>query len=448
MCCWIQLCFVISLVTVTNQSNAQDWADVFDPNQMLALNLEMEQSDWETIQHDETLSIEVPAMFWIDGEKPILIAVRRKSADPINEGTSFDKVSLKIDINELVSGQMWHGLRKLSIENGDDEDVVAEGMAWHLHRLASGSEGYGYTPGLAAWVTLHINGINTGVYLNVEQPDKRYLQNRKTYIADQTWLYKVSDPNQPDRKVGGPQDSPTYDELCFLPFVDNCSAPDPTVLAKLLPKWVDMQGLLTLGALCQFGSGGDAIFTAGKNFYFADFTFGLTRRYYPWDLDSHIPGGGMNYDIYAGNAEYASLLSIPEFRTHYSQILNDLICGPMSEEVFLAFIDSAETLISTALEADVNNQLEETVAERFDFLRSWFSQRYASVISQIEGYEPCASNPSDINEDGIVNVTDLLILIGAWGPCDEPCLQDCLGDINNDCVVDVADILIMLGDWG
>ena len=37
---------------------------------------------------------------------------------PLTEAPGFTKVSLKLDINEYVIGQSWHGLRKLSLENG------------------------------------------------------------------------------------------------------------------------------------------------------------------------------------------------------------------------------------------------------------------------------------------------------------------------------------------
>jgi hypothetical protein len=171
-----------------------DWPDIFKPTQMRTLSLDMDPEDWVTIQnddpYDEIPQIEVPASFWAEGESPILVSVRRKSANSLNNGTSFSKVSLKIDINDFVVGQSWHGLKKLSLENGDDQDVVSEGLAWRIERLASGTQGYGYDAGRFAWVRLFINGVYTGVYVNVEQRDKRFLENRGIYLEGQTWLYK------------------------------------------------------------------------------------------------------------------------------------------------------------------------------------------------------------------------------------------------------------------
>jgi len=52
------------------------------------------------------------------------------------------------------------------------------------------------------------------------------------------------------------------------------------------------------------------------------------------------------------------------------------------------------------------------------------------------------TNPSDINGDGIVNVSDLLEVISAWGTC-----NGCPADINSDGMVNVTDVLAVIGNW-
>lgn len=49
----------------------------------------------------------------------------------------------------------------------------------------------------------------------------------------------------------------------------------------------------------------------------------------------------------------------------------------------------------------------------------------------------------DVNDDGMVNVSDVLEVIGNWGYCHE-----CPADTNNDSYVDVADLLYIVGEWG
>jgi hypothetical protein len=49
---------------------------------------------------------------------------------------------------------------------------------------------------------------------------------------------------------------------------------------------------------------------------------------------------------------------------------------------------------------------------------------------------------ADVNGDGEVNVTDLLVVSDQWGQANSP------ADINDDGIVDVIDLLIVVGNWG
>ncbi|MBC8309037.1 MAG: agmatine deiminase family protein [Phycisphaerales bacterium] len=49
----------------------------------------------------------------------------------------------------------------------------------------------------------------------------------------------------------------------------------------------------------------------------------------------------------------------------------------------------------------------------------------------------------DVNGDGLVNVSDLLAVIDAWGDCDFSCPED----LNGDGMVDVVDLLAVIGAW-
>lgn len=101
-------------------ATAQIWPGVFDPFVLRTLNLTIEPADWDTIRFDITNEIEVPAQFWADDESPILVSVRRKSSRALPSEENPIKIGLKIDINEFVGAQQWHGLVKLSLENAGD----------------------------------------------------------------------------------------------------------------------------------------------------------------------------------------------------------------------------------------------------------------------------------------------------------------------------------------
>lgn len=53
--------------------------------------------------------------------------------------------------------------------------------------------------------------------------------------------------------------------------------------------------------------------------------------------------------------------------------------------------------------------------------------------------------PGDLNGDGFVTTSDLLILFSVWGPCMD--CGACLGDIDGNCDVSVSDLLILFANW-
>src|SRR5690606_9200402 len=57
--------------------------------------------------------------------------------------------------------------------------------------------------------------------------------------------------------------------------------------------------------------------------------------------------------------------------------------------------------------------------------------------------EPCQGDVAPPGGDGVVNVDDLLAVIGSWGPC-----AGCDADVDGNNVVNVDDLLSVIGAWG
>lgn len=58
----------------------------------------------------------------------------------------------------------------------------------------------------------------------------------------------------------------------------------------------------------------------------------------------------------------------------------------------------------------------------------------------------CTGDIEPASGDGIVNVFDLLALLGQWGVCPDP--DNCKADLTGDSSVNVFDLLMLLGVWG
>ena len=387
----------------------------------------MDPADWNTILHDTPDAngcidepIEVPAWFWLEGEEDlkIKVSVRRKNGSAFPNESDPQKVALKIDINEYYgvdpnAATIWHGLKKLSLETNSDAiaDVVSEGLSCNLHRMASVPQGYGYDAWRANWVKLYVNGEYKGIYVNNEQRDKQLLRNRGIYVSHNSWFYKYANCEQGFYLRVGDDDfpkSPTLDALCYEPFVNEgdfpalmpaggvCPIPNDVNVIADMNQWVNMQGLLAMTAVDAFIANSDCLFSHGQEAYFHDFNllepFETRRRmYFPWDNDGITRS--LDWDIYysTGPITYSEvILKKPIFRAQYNQIMKDLLNGPLSETNIHDFLNNVEPVLTPAIEADpwamseVTGKGYSTVAELFDGLRSWISQRITNVLAQID----------------------------------------------------------------
>lgn len=365
-----------TLVLIGTGAAADSWSEVYDPFRVRTLHLQMEAgSSWGAVVSDSDFDNPQNAQFWTEAEAPIAVTVKRKSDPAVG-----NKVSVKIDINARVPGQRWHGLKKLSLENGAEGGLVKEGFAWHMHRLASDAGIYGYAAAYASWVRLVVDGQLIGVYTSVEERDDQMLKNRGMWKDNATWLYK-NDPNPTVEEGSG--NSPTFTHFCFSPFRSGCASPGD--FEADLSAWIDMQGMLTLGAVEAFTANRDGLFTHnGKNHFFADFAppLMLKRLYFPWDMDTGISDANGTLFGWAG-AYQTLILGHPWFRQWFLHIMNDLLQGPLSAESLTTFLDRLEPILTPALLEDPNSTLEGDPAGHFESLRRWVTNRIANVRSQM-----------------------------------------------------------------
>ena len=71
-----------------------------------------------------------------------------------------------------------------------------------------------------------------------------------------------------------------------------------------------------------------------------------------------------------------------------------------------------------------------------------------AIIQASSGTQYLATpTPGDANGDGLVDIDDFQIVIGSWGPCQDP-PASCPADFDDDSIVGINDFLIVLGNWG
>src|SRR5687767_2478219 len=111
-------CALVAVMALTLmaelRAQSPSYFSTYDPLKVDNYYLTMDSNDWNTIKGDNTFSIVKPAYFNITGESKILIGVNRKPTLVVSS-----KVGLKFDINEYFDQNVWHGVKKLSMENGE-----------------------------------------------------------------------------------------------------------------------------------------------------------------------------------------------------------------------------------------------------------------------------------------------------------------------------------------
>jgi hypothetical protein len=355
-------------------------AGVYNPDQILDLHLTMDPGDWQTVLNDLGFSTYVPAEFHCGDEAPLTVGVRRKRSGGTN------KVGLKIDFNELVMGQRWHDLRKLSLENGvssgsaaDDAGVrnlVAEYLAWRIMKLGM------VIASRSAFANLHVNGELIGTYVNVEQVDTRFLEDR--FDDNDGWLVK---------KSGGVGDGPQTHEddgmvnpyaayFCFWESGgQTCEPPPDDVLLDELPQHLDIPQMLRMGAVEAYIANTDAPLFKDNNWYYYDWAGG-GRAYMPTDLDTtmnvftnvlssaDIPGGGA----------FEEILFIHWF-PDYQAYLAELVQTQAPASVVLEELDRVLDVAGPSLDADP--WVDGTTAEAVADLGDWWTTRDAGVRAEL-----------------------------------------------------------------
>jgi hypothetical protein len=64
-------------------------------------------------------------------------------------------------------------------------------------------------------------------------------------------------------------------------------------------------------------------------------------------------------------------------------------------------------------------------------------------VQFFEGFISSCNCIGDLNQDGMIGVTDLLQIISVWGSC-----QGCEEDLDENGFVDVSDLLQLIRAWG
>ncbi|RJS73299.1 hypothetical protein CW696_01610 [ANME-2 cluster archaeon] len=189
------------------------------------------------------------------------------------------------------------------------------------------------------------------------------------------------------------------------------------------------------------------------------------------DVIPMLPPFNMNHKI-------VDDIGIPHYKHGLGDTIRDEPDGIKScaDKVEKRIVTNQPPFVSYFVDEDVETRfktnlleiLDESDPEGWNMLCTWtLPWRYTAMVYPDVGDMTCGSTPvpdadflvttsgpanytspqpeciGDLNDDGIRNFDDVLVIVANWGPC-----SGCSEDLNSDGYVNFADALVIVANWG
>ncbi len=367
-------------------------AVMFDPERLLDIQIELEPADWDLLrnQHHDFFGYMlddcpsgpperpyeyVRATLTVDGEVIEDVAVRKKGfLGSINS----QRPSLKISFDEFVDGRRFHGLRRMTLNNNQqDPSQIDACLSYHVFREV------GVAAPRCNFARVTVNGEYLGIYSHVESIKRPFLE--RSFGSDEGNLYEgaLADflPEWVDNyeeKAGNDGDRSDLQAM-----VDALTVPDDELLDALDPI-LDVDAFLTFWATEVLVGHWDGYNGNRNNHYI--YREPSTGQFYfiPWGPDSCF-GERSPFlafepppSVWAVNQLSRRLYAHPETHSRYQERMQMLLDTAWDEEALLAEIDRVEALLEPHL------QLPEGVfGEDLELVRGFVSSQRSRIEADL-----------------------------------------------------------------
>jgi len=330
LCC---LLILLNAITAAGQN-------LFPDSAVIKIQIQFPQPDfWEQLAKNKAAKIDIPATLIVnDSEVFDSVGVRFKGNSSYH--IPGDKKPFNISMDSFVKGQNLWGYKTFNLCNAFmDPSFVREKISYDLFRK--------YMPaGKVGFVQLYLNGSYWGLYVNVEQVNKSFLEHwfgsadGNLYKCDPhgnlTW--RGSDPANYKRDYEKKTNRQQDDWSDLVDFIDVLN--HSTQLEQELPQRLDVDRALWYMALCNILVNLDSYIFSGHNYYLYNDPGSRQFSLIPWDLNEAFgcfPPRGFTqqqleqFPVFQNIDRFEfplirRLLTVPAFRArylaHYRTILN------------------------------------------------------------------------------------------------------------------------------
>jgi hypothetical protein len=253
--------------------------------------------------------------------------------------------------------------------------VIAEYLGWRFMRRAD------VMASRSALAKVSVNGGPAMVYVNIEQVDKVFLQDRLG--EDDGWLYKKSGGDGDGLKTHETDgvSNPHEAWYCFLQK-NACAGPDDPTLAEELPTRADIPQMHRLGAVNAIIGNTDGPLYKDNNYFHYD-SVGGKRTYIPWDLDTTMSA---SVDIIGGSVPGGTTAFTDAFFSHWEADYLAIVRQILDEKITASFVEAElnRVLGVAAADIDADPALADGAADAVSTLSDWWQQRLPELQQQLE----------------------------------------------------------------
>ncbi len=389
---------------------------VFDPTRLLVVEIDMAPADWDSLRfqhHDFLVALGpgcqnspppkpytfFPATVTIDGEEVANVGVRKKG---FLGSVTPRRPSLKVKFDEYELDQRWSGMRRLTLNNNNQDDSrLNTCMSYQVFRAA------GSPAPRCNYARVILNGEDLGIFSNVESLKKPML--RRWFDDDSGNLYEgvISDFR------GGWLDTFELKGDAVAPDRSDLAAVAPILamadgqVMDALDAVIDVDAYLAFWAAEVIVDHWDGYAGNTNNFFMYHDPTSDTFRFIPWGPDATFgirnpfPPIDRPATVHAVPVLPRRVYNLPDGQSRYRARLQQMLDETWDETALLAEVDRIVALIEPHTIID---------ADRFDGgvdrVRNFISGRRAAMQPELDGAppawdhalrgDPCLSKAGDI----------------------------------------------------
>ena len=341
--------------------------DLYSDSIVIKMELLFSQPNfWQLLEQNKEPKIDIPATLIVnDTETFDNVGVRFKGNSSYS--MSNEKKPFNISMDAFVDGQNLWDYQTLNLGNAFmDPTYVREIISYDIFRK--------YMPaGRAGYVRLYINGEYWGLYINVEQVNKDFLQN--WFFSDEGNLYK-GDPSgrlnwipndvpamQRDYEKKTNETENDWSDLIHLIDVLNNSSD----LETDLPQVLNADRAIWYIALCNILVNLDSYIYEGHNYFIYNNPASQRFNLIPWDLNESFgcfPAHRLSvkeleeyavfYNINQQDMPLVSrMLQVPQYHDIYLAHYRTLLNHELHPDTLLPKIQHLQALIDDYVRSDI-----------------------------------------------------------------------------------------------